>query len=88
MTSSRPPSLGWTLWAYEADIDHAPTAVVENGLGGLAFTNWREAEHARNLAAVLPGLAPSDRLLVWCGNSHASKAASPTGRRWATTSPP
>jgi hypothetical protein len=81
-------ALGWTLWPYEADIDHAPAAIVEQGLGGLAFTNWREAEQARNLAAVLTGLAPSDRLLVWCGNSHASKPPAPTGPRWATTSPP
>jgi hypothetical protein len=70
-------ALGWTLWRYEADIDHAPAATVKQGLGSLAYTNWREAEQARNLAAVLAGLAPSDRLLVWCGNSHASKAASP-----------
>jgi hypothetical protein len=69
--------MGWTLWPYEADIDHAPTAIVEQGLGSLAFTNWREAEQARHLAAVLAGLPASDRLLVWCGNSHASKAASP-----------
>src|SRR5215207_694282 len=67
-------ALGWTLWAYEADIDHTPAAVVEQGLGGLPFTNWREAEQARNLAAVLAGRPASDRLLVWCGNSHASKA--------------
>jgi hypothetical protein len=70
-------ALGWTLWCYEADIDHAPAALVEQGLGSLVFINWREAEQARNLAAVLAGLAPSDRLLVWYGNSHASKAASP-----------
>jgi hypothetical protein len=70
-------ALGWTLWAYEADIDHASAASVEQGLGSLVFTNWRDAEQARNLAAVLAGLAPSDRLLVWCGNGHASKAASP-----------
>jgi hypothetical protein len=70
-------ALGWTLWAYEADIDHAPAALVDQGLGSQAFTNWREAEQARNLAAVLTELPPSDRLLVWCGNSHASKAASP-----------
>jgi hypothetical protein len=69
--------LGWTLWRYEADIDHAPTALVEQGLMSQAFTNWREAEQARNLAAVLAGLAASDRLLAWCGNGHASKAASP-----------
>jgi hypothetical protein len=70
-------ALGWTLWPYEADFDHAPAALVEQGLGSLAFTNWREAEQARNLAAVLAGLSAGERLLVWCGNSHASKAASP-----------
>jgi hypothetical protein len=67
--------LGWTLWRYEADIDHAPDAVVEQGLMSQAFTNWREIEQARNLAAVLAGLTASGRLLVWCGNSHASKMA-------------
>jgi hypothetical protein len=38
-------------------------------------TNWREVEQARNLAPVLAGLTASDRLLVWCGNGHASKMA-------------
>jgi hypothetical protein len=70
-------ALGWMLWPYEADLDDTPAALVDQGLGSQAFTNWREAEQARNLAAVLAGLGPSDRLLVWCGNSHASKAASP-----------
>jgi hypothetical protein len=56
-------------------MDHAPAALVEQGLMSQAFTNWREVEQARNLAAVLAGLAPDDRLLVWCGNSHASKMA-------------
>jgi hypothetical protein len=69
--------LGWTLWAYEADLDHAPAAIVKQGLGSLGFTNWREVEQARNLAGVLAALPAGDRLLVWCGNSHASKAASP-----------
>ena len=73
--------LGWTLWPYEADIDHAPAALVEQGFMSQAFTNWREAEQARNLAAVLAGLAASERLLVWCGNGHASKAAGEVGRR-------
>ena len=79
--------LGWTLWRYEADIDHAPAALVEQGPMSQAFTNWREAEQARNLAAVLAELSASDRLLVWCGNSHASKAASldwtPMGHHFA-----
>jgi hypothetical protein len=61
--------------AYEADIDHAPADLVDQGLMSQAFTNWREVEQAHNLAEVLAGLAASDRLLVWCGNSHASKMA-------------
>jgi hypothetical protein len=80
-------ALGWTLWRYEADIDHAPAALVDRGLMSQAFTNWREIEQARNLAAVLAGLTASDRLLVWCGNGHASKAASsdwtPMGHHFA-----
>jgi hypothetical protein len=80
--------LGWTLWRYEADFDHAPVALVEQGLMSRAFTNWREAEQARNLAAVLAGLAAGDRLLVWCGNGHASRVAGDAGFRWATTSRP
>ena len=56
--------LGWTLWRYEADIDHAPAALVQQGLLSQASTNWREAEQAHNLAGVLAGLAASDRLLV------------------------
>jgi hypothetical protein len=70
--------LGWTLWRYEADFDQAPSALVEQGLMSQAFANWREVEQARNLAAVLAGLAASDRLLVWCGNGHASKVAGDT----------
>jgi hypothetical protein len=68
--------LGWTLWPYEADIDHAPADLVEQGLTSQAFTNWREAEQGRDPDAVLAGLAASDRLLVWCGNGHACKAVS------------
>jgi hypothetical protein len=74
-------AVGWTLWSYEADIDHAPTALVRHGLMSQAFTNWREIEQARNLAAVLAGLAAGDRLLVWCGNSHASRV---TGDGWTS----
>ena len=68
-------AMGWTLWRNEADIDHAPADLVEEGFRSRAFTNWREVEQARNLAAVLAGLAASDRLLVWCGNGHASRFA-------------
>jgi hypothetical protein len=74
-------ALGWTLWPYEADIDHAPAAVVEQGFMSQAFTNWREVEQARNLAAVLGGLAAGDRLLVWCGNGHACRVA---GDGWSS----
>jgi hypothetical protein len=74
-------ALGWTLWRYEADIAHAPAALVEQGFMSQAFTNWRELEQARNLATVFAGLPANDRLLVWCGNSHASRL---TGDDWTS----
>jgi hypothetical protein len=58
-----------------------PSRPVEQGLMSQAFTNWREVEQARNLATVLAGLAESDRSLVWCGNSHASRVA---GGSWSS----
>lgn len=39
----------------------------------MPFTNWREEEQARNLLALVGSLDIRDRLLVWCGNAHASK---------------
>ena len=67
--------LGWTLWAYEADIqpgtDQAELLTQE-------FTNWREREQAQNLCQVL-AVAPAEPLLVWSGNSHACKEA---GDEW------
>ena len=63
--------LGWSLWAYEAvfemtaDTDPAKFRTME-------FTNWREREQAANLCR-LTAAAPAEPLLVWCGNSHASK---------------
>jgi hypothetical protein len=71
-TTRRPPD---AAGGYEADIDHAPAALVEQGLMSQAFTNWREVEQAHNLSGVLAELGADDRLLVWCGNSHASKMA-------------
>jgi hypothetical protein len=64
--------LGWTLWAYEADIQPAddPTDLLT-----MEFTNWREREQAQNLCQVLAE-APVQPLLVWSGNSHAPKQAS------------
>src|SRR5215211_732732 len=66
-TTRRPPD---AAGGYLAQPD-----LVEEGFMSQAFTNWREVEQARNLAAVLAGLAASDRLLVWCGNGHASRFA-------------
>jgi hypothetical protein len=53
-----------------------------------AANTTRRPPDARNLAAVLAGLTPGDRLLVWCGNGHASSVAADDWSRWATTSPP
>jgi hypothetical protein len=67
-------NLGWSLWAYEADIlDPAAPA-----RGTMEHTNWREREQARNLCQVVAA-APAEPLLVWCGNSHASKKAGGAG---------
>ena len=78
--------LGWTLWAYEAIID---TGLDRAQLISMEFTNWREHEQARNLCEVLAA-APDEPLLVWCGNSHASKIGSddwlPMGYHFAATS--
>jgi hypothetical protein len=43
----------------------------------LEFTNWREEQQALNLIAALQALPVGARMLVWCGNSHHSKTASP-----------
>jgi hypothetical protein len=45
--------LGWTLWAYEADVRHPPPELVAEGSLSAAFTDWRELEQARNLVGVL-----------------------------------
>jgi GAF domain-containing protein len=80
--------LGWTLWAYEAVFEvTADTDPAE--LLSIEFTNWREREQAANLCQ-LTAAAPGEPLLVWCGNSHASKAASndwtPMGWQFSTMS--
>jgi hypothetical protein len=61
--------LGWSLWAYEIRIEgkHDPAELLSR-----EFTNRREVEQARNLCQVL-STAPSEPLLVWCGNGHATK---------------
>ena len=63
--------LGWSLWAYEAvfeiTVDTDPDEMLS-----MEFTNWREREQAGHLCRVLAE-APAEPLLVWCGNSHASK---------------
>jgi hypothetical protein len=63
--------LGWTLWAYEADIQPAEDPAE---LLTMEFTNWREREQAQNLCQVLADV-PAQPLLVWSGNGHATKQA-------------
>jgi hypothetical protein len=63
--------LGWTLWAYEAAI---PADADPAELLSLDFTNRREKEQAHNLCRILAE-APDRPLLVWSGNSHATKEA-------------
>jgi hypothetical protein len=77
--------LGWSLWAYEADLLDAGAPAR----GTMEHTNWREREQARNLCQVVAA-GPAEPLLVWCGNSHASKRAGGEGEwaRWAGISGP
>jgi hypothetical protein len=63
--------LGWSLWAYEAVIEITPDT-DQAELLTMEFTNWREREQADHLCQ-LAAAAPTEPLLVWCGNGHASK---------------
>src|SRR5947209_8191145 len=63
--------LGWTLWPYEPVIEITPDTDRDH-LRSMEFTNWREREQAANLCRLLEA-APGEPMLVWCGNSHASK---------------
>jgi len=78
--------LGWSLWAYEASVDLGKSEAERLSL---EYTNWRELEQAKNLCQVVAA-APGDPLLVWCGNSHASREGGsgwiPMGRHFAATS--
>jgi Erythromycin esterase len=69
-------TLGWTLHAYEAEMEQRPAAVEPSSMEA---TNWRDDEQARNLAAVIDSLPSTAKLMVWCGNSHLSKRDS---REW------
>jgi hypothetical protein len=61
--------LGWRLWSYEAWTDPVLLAAPEQLLTQ-EHTNWREREQALNLAELA---ARTPRLLVWCGNGHATR---------------
>jgi hypothetical protein len=65
--------LGWTLVAYEADMD-SPERPSED-LMSSAVTTWREKEQAKNLVAALNVLPSEAPLFVWCGNGHLSKTS-------------
>jgi erythromycin esterase-like protein len=59
--------LGWTLIAYEAQLEGSTDP------GDWERINRREEEQARNLVAALAEVPPDAKLLVWCGNSHLSR---------------
>jgi hypothetical protein len=63
--------LGWTLWACEHQFEPASRKDPAHLLS-MEFTNWRERQQAANLCRRLES-APGEPMLVWCGNSHASK---------------
>lgn len=63
--------LGWTLWAYEDQVEMTPDT-DQAWLLSMEYTNMREREQAANLCRLLEA-APGEPMMVWCGNSHASK---------------
>jgi hypothetical protein len=62
--------LDYTLIAYEADMASKPP-----GLESLSIeeTNWREEQHANNIAGALDRLPANAAVLIWCGNHHLAK---------------
>jgi hypothetical protein len=64
--------LGFTLAGYEAEIHRAPAELLRD-THAMPFTNWRERRQAENLLALLHKAPATDRVLVWCGNSHLRK---------------
>jgi hypothetical protein len=65
--------LGWTLVAYEADLQHPPPDVAAAPVTAIRRIQWRETEQARNLQHALAGLPSGSKMLVWCGNGHHQK---------------
>jgi hypothetical protein len=63
--------LGWHLIAYECEIEARPADLVA---GSMDETNWREKQQAANLASAVEQIGADAPMLVWCGNSHLSKA--------------
>jgi len=63
-------ALGWRLWPYE---DRTPPELLAEpeSLLTMEYTNRREREQALNLAVITEQV---DRLLVWCGNGHATRS--------------
>jgi hypothetical protein len=63
--------LGWTLWAYEDQVEITPDT-DQAWLLSMEYANRREREQAANLCRLLEA-APGEPMMVWCGNGHASK---------------
>lgn len=61
--------LGWTLIAYEADMNQMPKGYPLSQ----QVTNWREEAQACNLLASLQSIPPHAQMVVWCGNGHLTK---------------
>ena len=80
--------MGWTLISYEADLSLSSTGKEinlpkstdsrEQLLSSIKeYLDWREEQQALNLIAALQALPAGTPILVWCGNGHHSKRASP-----------
>jgi hypothetical protein len=76
---------GLRVAGYDVDDATSPL-ILRTKVKTPAFTNWRDARQAANLAALFAELAPGSRMLVWCANLHLSKVRfmqyRPTGWRF------
>jgi hypothetical protein len=63
---------GLRVMGYDTDDELTPLR-LRTKVKSAAFTNWRDASQAANLARLLAELAPDQRMLVWSANLHHAK---------------
>lgn len=66
--------LGWTLFAYEADIARSPIEIVAKGTTTREFTNWRELERRHQVVHI------SIHKTISAGKPNSSGMSTPTAQ--------